>query len=45
MLIRTEGSTSRNYPLRLNDLIKGGDMAANMRLMPGDVIRIPERWF
>lgn len=45
VLIRTEGSSSRNYPLRLNDLVKGGDMGANMRLMPGDVIRIPERWF
>jgi polysaccharide export outer membrane protein len=45
VLIRTEGSSSRNYPLRLNDLVKNGDMSANMRLMPGDVIRIPERWF
>ena len=45
VLIRTDGTGSKSYPLRLNDLIKGGDMAANMRLMPGDVIRIPERWF
>jgi polysaccharide export outer membrane protein len=45
VLIRTEGNSTRNYPLRLADLVKGGDMAANMKLMPGDVIRIPERWF
>jgi polysaccharide export outer membrane protein len=45
VLIRTEGNSSRNYPLRLADLVKNGDMAANMKLMPGDVIRIPERWF
>lgn len=45
VLIRTDSTGSKSYPLRLNDLVKGGDMAANMRLMPGDVIRIPERWF
>lgn len=45
VLIRNDGKTSRNLPLRLNDLVKNGDLSANMRLMPGDVIRIPERWF
>lgn len=45
VLIRTDSTGSKSYPLHLADLVKGGDMSANMKLMPGDVIRIPERWF
>jgi polysaccharide export outer membrane protein len=45
VLIRNEASGSRTYPLRLADLLRNGEMKANMNLMPGDVIRIPERWF
>ncbi|WP_436012986.1 XrtA/PEP-CTERM system exopolysaccharide export protein [Phenylobacterium sp. LjRoot219] len=44
-LIRNENGAYRSYPLRLADLVKSGDMAANVNLKPGDVIRIPERWF
>jgi len=25
--------------------MKSGDLKANVQLMPGDVVRIPERWF
>lgn len=45
ILIRSESSGSKAYPLHLADLLKNGQMDANMKLMPGDVIRIPERWF
>lgn len=45
VLIRSDGNGSRTYPLRLADLLRNGEMKANMNLMPGDVIRIPERWF
>jgi polysaccharide export outer membrane protein len=45
VLIRNEASGSRTYPLHLADLLRNGEMKANMNLMPGDVIRIPERWF
>lgn len=44
-LIRNENGAYRTYPLRLADLVKSGDMRANVNLKPGDVIRIPERWF
>ena len=45
-LIRRETAGGyRSYPLHLADLVKSGDLRANMALMPGDVIRIPERWF
>jgi polysaccharide export outer membrane protein len=45
MLIRSENSGSRTFTLRLADLLRNGEMGANMKLMPGDIIRIPERWF
>ena len=44
-MLRTENGAVRSYPLRLNDLMKNGDLRANVTLMPGDVIRIPERFF
>ena len=44
-MLRTENGAVRAYPLRLNDLMKKGNLKANVTLMPGDVIRIPERFF
>lgn len=44
-LLRKEGGSYHSYPLRLSDLVKSGDLKANVNLMPGDIIRIPERWF
>jgi polysaccharide export outer membrane protein len=35
----------REYGLRLSDLLKKGDSKANVMLMPGDVIIIPESMF
>ena len=31
--------------VRLEDLIKDGDISANMALLPGDILIIPESWF
>jgi polysaccharide biosynthesis/export protein len=44
-MLRTENGAVRTVPLRLNDLMKKGDLKANVTLLPGDVIRIPERFF
>lgn len=33
------------YTVRLNDLIKRGDMSANVDVKPGDVLIIPQSWF
>ena len=41
---KTTGS-QREYALRLSDLLKKGDSRANVMLMPGDVIIIPESMF
>jgi polysaccharide biosynthesis/export protein len=44
-LIRQSNGQYATYPLRLADLVKNGNMKANMELMPGDVIQIPQRGF
>jgi polysaccharide export outer membrane protein len=44
-VLRRESGGYRSYPLRLKDLLRSGDLHANVNLMPGDVIRIPERLF
>ena len=36
---------NKSYTIRLNDLIKRGDVSANSEVLPGDVIIIPESWF
>lgn len=35
----------RQYRIRLHDLIKRGDISANVDVKPGDVIIIPQSWF
>jgi polysaccharide export outer membrane protein len=36
---------NKQYNVRLKDLLKLGDISANVDLRPGDVIIIPEGWF
>ena len=35
----------RQYNVRLKDLIKRGDMSANVDVKPGDILLIPQSWF
>lgn len=35
----------KQYSVRLKDLIRRGDIAANVDVKPGDVIIIPQSWF
>lgn len=35
----------KEYNVRLRDLLKRGDVSANVEMRPGDVIIIPESWF
>lgn len=44
-LVRVINGRPKEFRLRVADLMKSGDMTANIELAPGDVIRIPERWF
>jgi polysaccharide export outer membrane protein len=35
----------KQYSVRLSDLIKRGDISANVDVKPGDVLIIPQSWF
>ena len=35
----------KQYSVRLRDLIKRGEIAANVDVKPGDVLIIPQSWF
>lgn len=45
VLVRVEDGKQNSYGLRLDDLIKDGDISANLTLIPGDIIIISESWF
>jgi polysaccharide export outer membrane protein len=36
---------NKSYRVRLHDLIKRGDISANVDVKPGDVLIIPQSWF
>lgn len=40
-IVRTDGQ----YRVRLEDLVKDGDIGANVAMQPGDILIIPEAWF
>jgi polysaccharide export outer membrane protein len=43
-ILRTsEGN--KQYSVRLNDLLKRGDISANVEMRAGDVLIIPQSWF
>ncbi len=44
VLVRA-AENNKEYSVRLADLLKGGDVSANVEMLPGDVIIIPESWF
>lgn len=44
-ILRTVDGKQQQLSVRLNDLIKDGDVSANVELRPGDVLIIPEGWF
>lgn len=45
VLVRAEDGQYRSYGLRLDDLLRDGDISANMALRPGDIVIITESWF
>lgn len=44
-IIRTVDGKQQKIDVRLDDLIKGGDISANTYMYPGDVLIIPESFF
>lgn len=44
-LVRNVSGEEKKYRVRLDDLINKGDVSANVDMLPGDVLIIPEAWF
>ena len=44
-ILRTEGGKTRQFRVLLTDLIRGGDLSANVEMRPGDVLVIPQSFF
>lgn len=44
-ILRVVEGKPQQYAVRLDDLIKGGDISANVEMLPGDTLIIPESWF
>jgi len=44
-IMRTGGGQSQQFGVRLKDLIKGGDLSANVVMRPGDILVIPQSFF
>lgn len=45
VLIRGKGADKQSYRVRLDDLLRKGNISANVPVLPGDVILIPESAF
>lgn len=43
--ILREGDERRQYSVRLQDLIRRGDISANVEMKPGDILIIPQSYF
>jgi polysaccharide export outer membrane protein len=43
-ILRT-GEGNKQYAVRLNDLMKRGDVSANVEMRPGDILIIPQSFF
>jgi polysaccharide export outer membrane protein len=45
VLVRMVDGQQVTYSLRLDDLLKDGDISANVSIMPGDILIVAESWF
>lgn len=45
VLIREIDGERRQQEVRLDDLVRGGDITADVAVRPGDILIIPEAWF
>jgi polysaccharide export outer membrane protein len=44
-LVRMVEGVQKTFEIRIDDLIKNGDIEQNIDILPGDIIIIPEAWF
>ena len=45
LLVRIENGEQKQYEIYIDDLIRNGEISANVDMLPGDIIVIPETWF
>jgi polysaccharide export outer membrane protein len=45
VLVREVDGKRRQFNVRLDDLLRDGDITANVKMLPGDILIIPEAWF
>ena len=45
VLVRIEEDQQKQYDIMIDDLIKNGQISANIDMLPGDIIIVPEAWF
>jgi polysaccharide export outer membrane protein len=45
VLVRIENGKQQQYDIMIDGLLKDGDINANIDMLPGDIIIIPEAWF
>jgi polysaccharide export outer membrane protein len=44
-ILRTSGGKTQQFGVRLTNLVRGGDLSANVDMRPGDVLIIPQSFF
>ena len=44
-IVRTADGKRQQFNVRIEDLIRDGDITANVDMKPGDILIIPESWF
>lgn len=44
-LVREQDGATKEYRVHLDDLLKNGDISANLPLLPGDILIVPETIF
>jgi len=44
-IVRITKNGETQIPVRLADLLRDGDISANIQMVPGDIVIIPESWF
>jgi polysaccharide export outer membrane protein len=44
-ILRTSGGKTQQFGVRLTNLVRGGDLSANVDMRPGDVLIIQKSFF
>ncbi|SLN69133.1 Polysialic acid transport protein KpsD precursor [Oceanibacterium hippocampi] len=45
IVVRSYTGEKQNFRVRLDDLLRDGDVTANVPVLPGDILIIPQSWF